>query len=196
MSFQRSESSQNHVQRCDRRWKFENFEIFYFLVFRFPWSILHIHFGSRPIHSARVGSPLAFYALYISIQSCDYFKRFSVNGIPIKIVAGMVKVQYTIQNEKLGRPCATLIFGRGNSGGTLHCVNDVAFESFFAPLKTHQKPIFDIFWRCGISCNPFETRPDISEGADFCKYTNWPLADAMGAVPSLKSAMETWPRDP
>ena len=76
--FQRSESSQNHVQRCDRRWKFENFEIFYFLVFRFPWSILHIHFGCRPIHSARVGSPLAFYALYISIQSCDYFKRFSV----------------------------------------------------------------------------------------------------------------------
>ena len=182
MSFQRSESSQNHVQRCDRRWKFENFEIFYFLVFRFPWSILHIHFGSRPIHSARVGSPLAFYALYISIQSCDYFKRFSVNGIPIKIVAGMVKVQYTIQNEKLGRPCANLIFKKEQSGGTLHCVNDVAFESFFAPLKTHQKPIFDIFWRCGISSKQFETRPDTSETADFCKHTNWTLADAMGTA--------------
>ena len=57
----------------------------------------------------------------------------------------MVKVQYTIQNEKLGRPCATLIFGRGNSGGTLHCVNDDVFEAVFEALKTHQKPIFGTF---------------------------------------------------
>ena len=153
MSFQRSESSQNHVQRCDRRWKFENFENFYFLVFQFPWSILHIHLCPRPIHSARVGSPLAFYAFYFATQSGTGFKHFSVNGLPNKTSTGSVKFQYTIQNEKLGRPCATLIFGRGNSGGTLHCVNDVAFESFFAPLKTHQKPIFDTFWRCEITRN-------------------------------------------
>ena len=54
----------------------------------------------------------------------------------------MMKVQYTIQNEKLGRPCATLIFGRGNSGGTLHCVNDDVFEAVFEALKTHEKPRF------------------------------------------------------
>ena len=153
MSFQRSESSQNHVQRCDRRWKFENFENFYFLVFRFPWSILHIHLCLWPIHSARVGSPLAFYAFYFVTPSGTGFKHFSVNGLPNKTSSGSVKFQYTIQNEKLGRPCATLIFGRGNSGGTLHCVNDDVFEAVFEALKTHQKPIFDTFWRCDITRN-------------------------------------------
>ena len=81
MSFQRSESSQNHVQRCDRRWKFENFEIFYFLVFRFPWSILHIHLCLWPIHSARVGSPLAFYVFCIATQSGGGFKQKSVSVV-------------------------------------------------------------------------------------------------------------------
>ena len=102
ITFQRGESSQNRVQRCDRRWKFENFEKFYFLVFQFPWSILHIHSCPRPIHSARVGSPLAFYAFYIVTQSCGHFKRFSVNGKSIKMAARMVKFQYTLQNENWG----------------------------------------------------------------------------------------------
>ena len=102
MSFQRSESSQNHVQRCDRRWKFENFENFYFLVFRFPWSILHIHLCLWPIHSARVGSPLAFYAFYFVTPSGTGFKHFSVNGLPNKTSSGSVKFQYTIKNENWG----------------------------------------------------------------------------------------------
>ena len=100
--FQRSESSQNRVQRCDRRWKFENFENFYFLVFRFPWSILHIHLCLWPIRSARVGSPLAFYAFYFVTPSGGHFKRFSVNGLPNKMTATEVKVQYTSKNENWG----------------------------------------------------------------------------------------------
>ncbi len=102
ITFKRSERSQNRVQRCDRRWKFENFEIFYFLVFRFPWSILHIHLCPRPIHSARVGLPLAFYAFYIVTQSGTGFKHFSVNGLPNKTSSGSVKFQYTLQNENWG----------------------------------------------------------------------------------------------
>ena len=97
-----TQGRENRVQRCGRRWNFENFENFYFLIFQFPWSILHIHSRLRPIHSARVGSPLAFYGSSFVIQSCDYFNRFSVNGIQIKIVAGMVKFQYTSKNENWG----------------------------------------------------------------------------------------------
>ena len=100
--FQRSESSQNRIQRCDRRWKFENFENFYFLVFQFPWSILHIHSCPRPIHSARVGSPLASYAFYFVTPSGTGFKHFSVNGLPNKTSSGSVKFQYTIKNENWG----------------------------------------------------------------------------------------------
>ena len=102
ITFQRSESSQNRVQRCDRRWKFENFEIFYFLVFRFPWSILHIHLCLWPIRSARVGSPLAFYAFYFATLSWTGFKHFSVNGLPNKTSSGSVKFQYTSKNENWG----------------------------------------------------------------------------------------------
>ena len=172
MSFQRSQSSQNHVQRCDRRWKFENFENFYFLVFRFPWSIPHIHLCLWPIHSARVGSPLAFYAFYFVTRSGTGFKHFSVNGLPNKTSTGSVIVQYTIQNEKLGRPCATLIFGRGNSGGTLHCVNDDVFEAVFEALKTHQKPIFGTFWRCGITRNAMR-----SDRKTFQNILKWSKTD-------------------
>ncbi len=57
----------------------------------------------------------------------------------------------------MGRPCATLILKKGNIRGSLHCVNDDVFESFFEGLKTNQKPIFDTFWRCEITKNAIQS---------------------------------------
>ena len=83
-------------------WKFENFENFYFLVFQFVRPIVHIHFGSRPLHSPQVGLRVVFFTFHIGTQSCDYLKRISVNGLPIKIVAGNVKFSITIENKNWG----------------------------------------------------------------------------------------------
>ena len=72
----------NALQDCQMWSKMENFEILYFSLFRFYWSILHHHLWPWPAYSPQPGSPLAFYAFYIEPSSGGGFKRFSVNGLP------------------------------------------------------------------------------------------------------------------
>ena len=84
-------SGENRDLRVPMGRKFSIFEKFYFLVFRFGWSILHQHRTPRLVRSAQAGSPGAFYTLHFEPQSGGDLKRFSVNGLPIKITAKIVR---------------------------------------------------------------------------------------------------------
>ena len=100
--FQHSETSLQHSEMSFQHSEIENFENFYFLVFQFVRPIVHIHFGFRPLHSPQVGLRVVFCTFHIGTQSCDYLKRISVNGLPIKIVAGNVKFPITVENKYWG----------------------------------------------------------------------------------------------
>ena len=51
------------------------------MFFQFVRPIVHIHFGSRPLHSPQVGLRVVFFTFHIGTQSCDYLKRISVTEI-------------------------------------------------------------------------------------------------------------------
>ena len=120
------------LQWWSRRSKIENFKNFCFLVFRFGWAIVLNHHWSRRVRSARVGSPLVFYTFHINAQSRTGFKRISVNGIHIETSSNFMKFHIYHRKQNLGRPCATLIFGRRLDRGALLEVKTILkFWDFF-----------------------------------------------------------------
>ena len=66
---------------------FQKFEKFYFLFFRFWWSIVHQHHCPWPTYSPRAGSPLAFLILHFEPPSGGHLTKISVNGLQIEIPA-------------------------------------------------------------------------------------------------------------
>ena len=116
----------NAFQHSEMGVKMENFENFYFLFFQFPRSILHQHLCPRPLYCARAGSRVVFYISHIVTPSGTGFKQKSVNGLPIKTSTSFGSFHIHFPEQKLGRPCATLIFGRVNPRGNSHEVKRVS----------------------------------------------------------------------
>ena len=100
--FQHSETSLQHSEMSFQHSEIENFENFYFLVFRFCWAIVHHHLWPWHVYSPRAGSRLAFYIFYIGTQSGAYLLKKSVNGLPIKIGSKSVKFPITVENKNWG----------------------------------------------------------------------------------------------